>query len=112
MEEVIQFCKPYIKSKSITPDETAQDLASAGYVYLLKSGKYYKIGKTNNPDRRQYEISLQLAEKLHHIHSIETDDPSGIEAYWHNRFREKRLEGEWFALTASDIKIFRRRKFM
>ncbi len=112
LEDVIQICKPYIKSKSITPDDTAQDLASTGYVYLLKSGKYYKIGKTNNPDRRQYEIGLQLPEKLHHIHSIETDDPSGIEAYWHNRFREKRLEGEWFDLNANDIKIFRRRKFM
>ena len=55
---------------------------------------------------------LQLPEKIHPIHSIETDDPSGIEAYWHKRFREKRLEGEWFDLNANDIRIFRRRKFM
>lgn len=86
--------------------------SSNGYVYLMKSGKHYKIGKTNSVDRRQYEIGLQLPEGIKPIHSIETDDPSGIEAYWHNRFKDKRLKGEWFNLTASDVRIFRKRKFM
>ena len=112
MEDVIQICIPHIQPAPIIADNIKQDFPSTGYVYLLKSGKFYKIGSTNNPDRRQYEIGLQLPEKINRIHSIETDDPSGIEAYWHNRFREKRLEGEWFDLNANDIKIFRRRKFM
>lgn len=83
-----------------------------GFVYLMKSGKYYKIGKTNSIDRRQYEIGLQLPEGIEPIHSIETDDPSGIEAYWHNRFREKRKKGEWFFLNKADVKIFKKRRFM
>ena len=112
MEDVIQICMPYIKPEPIIHDDFEEDFPSTGYVYLVKSGKFYKIGSTNNPDRRQYEIGLQLPEKIHHIHSIETDDPSGIEAYWHNRFRKKRLRGEWFDLNANDIIIFRRRKFM
>ena len=112
MEDVIQFCMPHIKPEPIIRDEIEQDVPSTGYVYLLKSGKFYKIGSTNNPDRRQYEIGIQLPEKIHHIHSVETDDPSGIEAYWHKRFREKRKQGEWFDLNANDIKTFRRRKFM
>ncbi|GKY87914.1 GIY-YIG nuclease family protein [Sinisalibacter aestuarii] len=86
---------------------------TTGYVYMMKSGKYYKIGKTNSIDRRQYEIGLQLAEGLEPIHSIETDDPSGIEAYWHNRFKDKRMKGEWFNLDSSDVRAFRlRKKFM
>jgi Meiotically up-regulated gene 113 len=86
---------------------------TTGFVYMMKSGKFYKIGKTNSIDRRQYEIGLQLAEGLTPIHSIETDDPSGIEAYWHNRFKDKRMNGEWFNLDASDVRAFRlRKKFM
>jgi len=112
MEDVIEICMPIIKPEPVISDDVEQDVPSIGYVYLFKSGKFYKIGSTNNPDRRQYEIGIQLPEKIHHIHSIETDDPSGIEAYWHRRFREKRLQGEWFDLNANDIKIFRRRTFM
>ncbi|HEX5472315.1 MAG TPA: hypothetical protein VFW73_10530 [Lacipirellulaceae bacterium] len=37
---------------------------SIGCVYLAKSGRYYKIGKSNAVDRRQDELGLQLPEKL------------------------------------------------
>ncbi|MCA9485070.1 MAG: GIY-YIG nuclease family protein [Nitrospina sp.] len=72
----------------------------------------YKIGKTNHLGRRKYEINLSLPESIKEIHSIRTDDPSGIEAYWHNRFKEKRRKGEWFELSTDDVKMFKRRNFM
>jgi|TARA_B100000959_G_C14898535_1_gene589830 hypothetical protein len=53
-------------------------------------------------------LQLELPEKVKPTHYIETDDPSGIEKYWHNRFANKRKEGEWFSLSNNDVRAFKR----
>lgn len=82
-----------------------------GYVYMMRSGRRYKIGHTNSPTRRHREVRLDLPDPTSLVHSIETDDPPGIEAYWHRRFGSKRIrDTEFFTLDATDIAAFKRRK--
>lgn len=105
--DVVSICAPILENAKNDTEDVGSGEA-IGEVYLFKSGRYYKIGKTNDTVRRGTELRIQLPEKLDLVHSIKTDDPSGIEAYWHRRFESKRMNGEWFDLNAADIKVFKR----
>lgn len=112
-DDVLTICDAYASNPDEDePDEEDDDETEFGFIYLLKSGRYYKIGRSNAAGRREREIALQLPEKTKTIHVISTDDPPGIEAYWHQRFSDCRKNGEWFELSAADVKAFKRRKFM
>lgn len=111
-QDVVRMCEEYKSAIEQNPKDELSPEVRIGFVYLLKHGsrREYKIGRTHNPLRREGEIGIELPEKVQPIHVIKTDDPAGVEAYWHRRFDGKRKEGEWFALSADDVRAFKRWK--
>ncbi|MHB1272257.1 MAG: GIY-YIG nuclease family protein [Rhodanobacter sp.] len=110
LSDIAFICKSAPKAKE-RPEES--DLMPVqGYVYLMRSGRRYKIGFTSSPSRRHREVRLDLPDPTDLIHSIQTDDPRGIEGYWHRRFAAKRVrDTEFFTLDANDVAAFKRRKY-
>jgi hypothetical protein len=57
-EDVMALCAPIV-SKSVSPVGTsAADQMTSGFVYLMKSAAYYKLGRSNAAGRREYELSI------------------------------------------------------
>jgi hypothetical protein len=108
-DDIAALCAPHL-TEAVAPDRRPKAVRF-GSVYLLKGpGRRYKIGRTNAFGRRTRELSIQLPFDTRKIHVIETDDPEGVERYWHQRFADKRINSEWFELAADDVAAFKRWK--
>ena len=108
---VYDMCAPLL-DESAEVEPLPLSLASVpGKVYLIYSHNlgFYKIGESSDVRRRMSEIRASVPGQLDEVHVLETDDPAGIEQYWHRRFRDKKQINEWFKLTDSDVEAFKRR---
>lgn len=109
-DDVLTFFESAVPAKEEGSKSESTNKIPKGFVYLMKSGRHYKIGRTNSVGTRERQLAIKIPIPPQTIHSIETDDPVGVEAYWHRRFDSKRGEGEWFDLNPEDIQAFKRWK--
>lgn len=86
-----------------TADVRPSASPTGGYVYVIRSPYGFKIGKTVNIRQRTklFEVKLPFKNSLEHYAWFE--DYTHAERSFHVRFHEKRLEGEWFDLTQTDL---------
>lgn len=89
-------------SSSSFPDPISRQ--QPGYVYLIKSSTgHWKIGRSKNPKDRLKTFGVILPFEVQYEHLIPADDMCKAESALHEKYAEKRVNGEWFLLTEDDI---------
>ena len=86
-------------------DQFRKDTSSAGYIYLARSAittKLTKIGRTKDIDRRKEELEKDIPD-IEIIYTISSGNTVRDEKNIHKIFEDKRVKGEWFALSNEDI---------
>lgn len=74
-----------------------------GFVYVVQADTAYKIGCTGNLPHRLKLLAVTSRFPLHLRCLIPSNDIEGTERELHQRFAEKRVRGEWFALLPDDL---------
>jgi hypothetical protein len=102
---------------SLPPDQpvneseyaTYWEAQNRGYVYLIQglNTPYYKIGKTNNLEDRITIFNVKLPMLIEFICVIKAANRHKTESFLHQRFADKRIDGEWFNLGVDDVEYIK-----
>lgn len=80
-----------------------------GYIYLIQSGEFYKIGRSIDPLIRLRELKSyksegpDLTEPLIVVMTLLVASMSKAEKALHAHFSDRRVGGEWFKLSGDDV---------
>lgn len=79
------------------------------YVYIMidHNTKYYKIGKSDSPLKREKTLQSEkpTIQLIYYFESYDND-----EKILHQKFKDKRIRGEWFNLDENDIEYIKNYK--
>ena len=81
-----------------------------GYVYLIcdPSQNTYKIGVTRNiVQKRLKKLQTGNSSELHIVNTVETKYPFRLETLLHNKYKHKKVYGEWYNLSDDEVKSFK-----
>lgn len=76
-------------------------------VYLMKAGNNYKVGVSNNPQRRLEDILRHRpdVELIAHSKQMPAKDALSIERKLHETLKKRNLVGEWFILHPEEADV-------
>jgi len=77
--------------------------ADPGYVYFIESKFGWKIGKTRNLDNRKKTFDVKLPFKFALRRFVKSHNITKLEIEFHDYFKNKKLNGEWYLVTEDDI---------
>jgi predicted GIY-YIG superfamily endonuclease len=84
--------------------QSKQTKGLPGYIYLLSSSVgYYKIGRAKDVSARMGQHKRDYPVTLTVEHTIAVADMIRSETFLLRTFRDKKLQGEWFALGPDDV---------
>jgi hypothetical protein len=81
--------------------EPPRDNWKEGFTYIVKPthANVYKIGETDNLERRLAQLKKKFNFDLEYVYTVPTHDCFGLEQHLHMRYDKYHLGGDWFALT-------------
>lgn len=89
--------------KSTSESDTPKEKDSDKSVYLFKANKYYKIGISNNIEKRKTQLEKGMPYEIDIIHTIDIPTARHLEGRLHKKFEDKQVRGEWFNLGEDDL---------
>lgn len=90
-------------------------MAVRGYVYFAacaepdcrKLHPFIKIGKTKKLENRLAVLQIGSPVELKFVGYIRTENPDGLERYFHTNFQKARIYGEWYRVSEGMISSLR-----
>lgn len=70
-----------------------------GYVYVLKAGDYFKIGRAKDPYERIKTLKIQLPFPVEIYNVFPCEDYCLTERHMHHFYKKNRVNGEWFVFS-------------
>ena len=77
------------------------------YVYLIKGGKFHKIGWAIDPKKRRTQLQAGNPQQLEIVWTKTTPSwyiATQIEKTIHNTYARKKVRGEWYKLSKRDVR--------
>lgn len=92
-----------VDENTIIIDSTYEDDKDTGYVYIIETKHGYKIGQTKDWRKRINQIDNAMPINIDRKIIIKCNQYKSKEKVLHYTLTDKRIKGEWFLLSESDI---------